>query len=54
MCLERNTLYGLYQASCSIKRPGLNFSPKVSMKRPVLSQVLKASVHENEVNLKSF
>ena len=34
--------------SCSIKRPDLNFSKNVFIKRPGLSQVLRASVHENQ------
>ena len=33
----------------SIQRPGLKFSPKVSIKRPGLSQVLRASVHEIQI-----
>ena len=33
---------------CSIKRPSLNFPQKVSIKRPGLSQILRASVHENQ------
>ena len=36
----------------SSKRPGLKFSQKVSIKRPCLSQILRASVHENLGNLK--
>ena len=32
----------------SIKRPCLNFPKKVFIKRPGLSQVLRASVHENQ------
>ena len=35
----------------SIKRPGQNFSPKVSIKLPGLFQVLRARVHENQGNL---
>ena len=38
----------------SIKRPGLNFSQKVSMKRSGLSQVLRASVNENQGNVIFF
>ena len=34
--------------SCSIKRPDLNISQNVSIKQPGLSQVLRASVHENQ------
>ena len=37
-----------------LKHPGLNFSPKVSIKRPSLSQVVRASVHENQGNLDFF
>ena len=43
-----------YATSCSIKRPDLNFSQKVSIKRLGLSQVLRASIHENEESLDFF
>ena len=33
---------------CSIKRPGLNFFPKVSIKQPGLFQVLRPLVHESQ------
>ena len=38
---------------CSIKHPGLNF-PQKFIKQHGLFQVLRASVHENQGNLKSF
>ena len=47
-------LHGLYYASCFIKHPSLNFSPKVYNKRPGLSQVLRVSVHENQGNVDCF
>ena len=40
---------------CSIKRPGLNFSPQSLLNDLVyVSQVLRASVHESQGNLVSF
>ena len=47
-------LYDIYQTTCSIKRPGLNFPPKVSIKRTGLSQVLRVAVNENQGNLDFF
>ena len=44
----------LYSAFCSIKRPGLNFPQKVSLTRPGLSQILRASVHENQKSIIHF
>ena len=50
----KSTLWSLLSNPYSIKRPGLNFSHKVSIKRLDLSKVLRASVHENQGNLDFF
>ena len=49
-----STLWSLLSVLFYLKRPGLNFPQKVSIKQPGLTKLSRASVHQNQGNLDFF